>query len=372
MVEAFFGVVLEVQLGCEVVAGPFAQPGVGFGTAQAHLVAEFLSQGGEFRILRFVEGKQLVVVAPEHAVEGVVVGRRNGVVFVIVATGAGDGEAQGAAGDDVDAVVDDVVGDAEEAAAAGDEPQGGEVGGIGRNQLVSGELKQEESVVGQVGVEGVDDPVTVGGCVDEAGFFASVDVALGVGVAGDVEPMASPAFAVPGGVEQAVDESVGRTGAVAGGVGDEAVNVGGFGGKAGEIKAEASDEGARVGRRGGVDSGGFEPVEDEAVDGILCRSGAASVGDRDGTHGLKGPMVAGVVGRPDGSVDCGVVGAEGQHDREGPHDGGDACKELGQDSGDHFRQSTRSGSDASWVKAGGRGDRVSFGYVAVLRVRPWG
>ena len=244
------------------------------------------------------------------------------------------------------------MGDAEEAAAAGDEAQGGEVGGIGRNQLVSGELKQEETIVGQVGVEGVDDPVTVGGCVDEAGFFASVNVALGVGVAGDVEPMASPAFAVPGGVEKAVNESAGRTGAVLGGFGDEAVNVGGFGGKAGEIKAEASDEGARVGRRGGVDSGGFEPGEDEAVDGILCRSGAAGVGDRDGTHGLEGPMFAGVVGRPYCGMDCGVVGVEGQHDREGPHDGGDACKELGQDSGDHFRQSTRSGSDASWVKAG--------------------
>ena len=93
LVEAFFGVVLQIQLRCEVVAGPFAQSGVGLGTAQAHLVAEFLSQRDEFGILRFVEGKQLVVVAPEHAVEGVVVGRRNGVVFVIVATGAGDGEA---------------------------------------------------------------------------------------------------------------------------------------------------------------------------------------------------------------------------------------------------------------------------------------
>ena len=56
MVEAFLGVVLQIQLRCEVVAGPFAQPGVGFGTAQAHLVGGFLSQGGEFRILRFVEG----------------------------------------------------------------------------------------------------------------------------------------------------------------------------------------------------------------------------------------------------------------------------------------------------------------------------
>ena len=259
LIEAFFGVVLGVQLGCEVVARPFAQSGVGLGTAQAHLVGEILSQSGEFGVRRFVEGDQLVVVAPEHAVEGVVVGRRDGVVFVIVATGTGDGESQGAAGDDVDAVVDDVVGHAEEAAAAGDEAEGGEVGGIGGDQLIGRQLQHQESVVGQVGVEGVDDPVAVGGCVDEASFFASVDVALGVGVAGDVEPVSSPAFAVPGGVEQAVDESAGRASAVLGGVGDEAIDVGGFGGKACEIEAEAADEGARVGRRGGVDSGGFEP-----------------------------------------------------------------------------------------------------------------
>ena len=56
LVEAFFGVVLQIQLRCEVVAGPFAQSGVGLGTAQAHLVGGFFSQGGEFRILRFVEG----------------------------------------------------------------------------------------------------------------------------------------------------------------------------------------------------------------------------------------------------------------------------------------------------------------------------
>ena len=67
-------------------------------------------------------------------------------------------------------------------------------------------------------------------------------------------------------------------------------------------------------------------------------------------------MFAGVVRWPDGSVDSGAVGAEGQHDCEGPHDGGDACKELGQDSGDHSRHSTRSGSDASWFKVGRRGD----------------
>jgi hypothetical protein len=69
-------------------------------------------------------------------------------------------------------------------------------------------------------------------------------------------------------------------------------------------------------------------------------------------------MFAGVVRWPDCGVDSGAVGAEGQHDCEGPHDGGDACKELGQDSGDHFRYSTRSGSDASWFKAGRRGDRL--------------
>ena len=83
-------------------------------------------------------------------------------------------------------------------------------------------------------------------------------------------------------------------------------------------------------------------------------------------------MVAGVVRWSDCGVDSGAVGAEGQHDCEGPHDGGDACKELGQNSGDHFRKATRSGSDASWVKAGRRGDRVGVRCGVALRVWRWG
>ena len=71
-------------------------------------------------------------------------------------------------------------------------------------ELVAGDLEEEEAVVGEVLVEGTDDPAAVGGGVGEAAFFAAVDVAFGVGVAGEIEPVAAPAFAEGWAGEEAV------------------------------------------------------------------------------------------------------------------------------------------------------------------------
>ena len=73
-----------------------------------------------------------------------------------------------------------------------------------------------------------------------------------------------------------------------------------------------------------------------------------------------------------GGPDGGLEGAARQSHGEGPRDGGDACKEPGHDSGDHCRRATRSGSDASWVKAAREGDRVDVRCGVVLRVWRWG
>ena len=54
-----------------------------------------------------------------------------------------------------------------------------------------------ELIVRHVIVEGFDDPVAVGVGVGVAAFFGE-DVAFGVGVAGDIEPVSAPAFAVMG------------------------------------------------------------------------------------------------------------------------------------------------------------------------------
>ena len=62
----------------------------------------------------------------------------------------------------------------------------------GVGQQVAGELLDDELVVGQVAVEGVDDPVAVE--PDEARLVLLE--AVGVGVARGVEPVAAPALAV--------------------------------------------------------------------------------------------------------------------------------------------------------------------------------
>ena len=74
--------------------------------------------------------------------------------------------------------------------------------GVGIGQQVAGELLDDEPVERLVGVEGVDDPVAVG-----PGLAIVVEVqAVGVAVAGGVEPEPRHVLAVAGRVEQAVDD----------------------------------------------------------------------------------------------------------------------------------------------------------------------
>ena len=69
-------------------------------------------------------------------------------------------------------------------------------------QQVAGDLLDDELVVGQVAVEGVDDPVAVEPDLARLVLL----VAVGVGVAGRVEPEPAPALAVVGRGEQPVDQ----------------------------------------------------------------------------------------------------------------------------------------------------------------------
>ena len=87
----------------------------------------------------------------EHAVERVVVGRRNRIELVIVAAGAGDGQPHQAAGHDVDAIVVDVERVVEEPAAEREEAHRRRVGGI--SGLIGGELRDDELVERHVAVE---------------------------------------------------------------------------------------------------------------------------------------------------------------------------------------------------------------------------
>ncbi len=92
----------------------------------------------------------------------------------------------------------------------------------GVRQEVAGELPCDEVVVGEIVIEGADDPVAPwpdGG----VGVFVA---AVGIGEAGGVEPVGGHAFAEGRGIEELVDEGAAGGG---GGIGDEGGGGGGFG-----------------------------------------------------------------------------------------------------------------------------------------------
>ena len=115
---------------------------------------------------------------------------------MVVALSACGGHGEEASGGDVDAVVGEFGGKAVEAEADGEF-------GVLPFELVSGDLGFDEGVVGEVFVEGFDDPVAVAEGVGIGEFDVGIETV--VGVAGDVEPVAGPAFAVVWGGEEFVD-----------------------------------------------------------------------------------------------------------------------------------------------------------------------
>src|SRR5688572_10189618 len=120
-------------------------------------------------------------------------------------------------------------------------------------------------VVGEVFVEGVDDPLSVfvGVGVEVLGVAADL-VGLVFGVAGEGEPEAGEALAESWGGEEAVDELLVGVGGL---VGEEGAGFFGGGGEAGEVVGEAADEDFVWGFGGVGDVALFELGEDELVDG---------------------------------------------------------------------------------------------------------
>jgi hypothetical protein len=182
---------------------------------------------------------------------------------VIVAASAGDGQPHGGPGRDVDTVCDDEVvltalirpSDSEE--AKGSEFlawEGHEVGG---------DLTVEELVVGKGRVEGADDPIAVGVSVGVVLAFW-ICSSLGVGVAGDIEPMAAPAFAKGGTSEEILGEVEEPVGA---GVGYPLCALVGRGKEAGEDVKRTADEDFTGGLGGGREVGLLEVFVNEFVDG---------------------------------------------------------------------------------------------------------
>ena len=152
--------------------------------------------------------------AGEDAIKRVVVFGGNRVELVVMAASTGDGQAQQSTGDDVDPVVDDLVLIEQEAPADGQETQSGQRPVVAAaRELIGRDLLDEELVVTEVGVERGDHVIAVGVGVGVAAILRE-DVTLGVGVAGDVEPVPAPTLAIPWRSQQTIDQPVECVGAV--------------------------------------------------------------------------------------------------------------------------------------------------------------
>lgn len=202
---------------------------------------------------------------------------------MVVALGAGDGEAEERGADDLEGIGDDLVaggggidrarggavgGHAEK--AGGDEPLaslgvlggGGRVGVAFEGEFVAGELFEQEAVEGQVLVEGADDVVAVFVGVGPRGVVVGVTVRIGI--PGDVEPVPGPAFAIAGRGQEFIDQTfVGFGGVVA----QELIDFVGGGRQAEEVEVEATDEGGLGGVGREMEAFGFEGTREQGIDG---------------------------------------------------------------------------------------------------------
>ena len=133
--------------------------------------------------------------AGENPMQGVVVSRAHRLIFMVVATAAGDGEPHQAAGHQVDAVVDDVVRVTEKRAAHREEAECRQIAPRHRRlDPVGRELQRDKLIVGQIAMQGIDHPVAIGPGEGIPMVLVVESVAHRVGVAGEVEPLFGPVF----------------------------------------------------------------------------------------------------------------------------------------------------------------------------------
>ena len=142
----------------------------------------------------------------KDAVERIVVGHGNRIVFMFVAAGAGNGEPHQAACGHVDAVIKDVMDVAGKPRAQREEAQGRERGlVILQIQLIGGELLDDEPVKWLILVERANDVIAIGPGPRKR-FLLEKNIALVVRIAGDIQPVTRPVLAVLRRVKELIDQ----------------------------------------------------------------------------------------------------------------------------------------------------------------------
>ena len=132
----------------------------------------------------------------QHAVERVVILGRDRIELMVVASGAGDRQAHEAPADDVDPIVNHVMDIAHEPAAEREKPERRERSlALFWGKPVGRDLLDQESVVGQVTIKRIDDIVAIGVGPVKISVLEQ-NIALGIGIPGDVEPVSPPSLAI--------------------------------------------------------------------------------------------------------------------------------------------------------------------------------
>ena len=267
--ERFDGLLLGVLAGLdEELVNLRADVGRGgFPLGELGSVFRALGRRGEDEVFareeRGEEGLEAVVILLEERVE-----------LVVVATRALEADAEERVGARVRDVFENALPLAAHVAVvplvnAGAEVAGGDevfwVLGFGFGaevEFVTGELLAHELVVGLVGVEGLHHVIAVAPGL-RAVFVGAI--AVGLGVADEVEPVARPLLAVTRAGEEFVHELFVGVGGL---VGEELVQLEGRRRQAREVEVNTACERGALGGRGGLELGGGDLLEDEGVDGV--------------------------------------------------------------------------------------------------------
>ena len=153
----------------------------------------------------------------------------------------------------------------------------------GLGQQVAGDLLDGEPVVGQVAVEGVDDPVAIAPDVGPEGVGAESGR---VGVAGQVEPDPRPPLAVAGVGEEPID---GLLVSVRGGIVGEGLDLARRGGEPAQVEADAPQEREAVGLGRRREPFPLQAVENPGVDPVPrpARSSPPTAGSGRSAGGRK-------------------------------------------------------------------------------------
>ena len=282
----------------------------------------------------------VTVDVPQEAQQRVVVGLRERVELVVVAARASDGQPEeGHAGgaEHVVEVVELRGGGVVGLVVPGVqpvEPRGDEAGpplrsqrrcgaDRGLGQLVARDLFAHEPVVGLVGVEAVDDVVAVAPGV---GLRPIPLVAVALGIADQVQPMATPALAVLRRFEQPIDEPG------PGGVGGVALELRddlGRGRQTQKVEMRPAHLFARCGRRVGFQAFLPSPRLQQVIDRMGARGRRRPVDRLEGPVGAVG-LGDGERARPEGRPLVGRrQGADGdgsaQDQEAGEQHGGDSA-----------------------------------------------